>query len=117
MGSIYLDNQSRNWKIKLNLNGADKRILLRRATDDEVLAWKKNEVRVRPRDVIDLARRHGYNQIVVTKGDPPAAQPDDFLGFMGWFQAEHAKLRRRNTVLSVANILKHFKRFLDAKGA
>jgi integrase/recombinase XerD len=114
MGSIYLDNQSRNWKIKTDLNGKDTRIRLRAATDEEVLAWK-NKVRVRPVDVVDLAKNHMVKTKVCTaKVDLPAAPPDDLLGFIDWFLIDYAKYRRPNSVLAITNILRHFRRYLGS---
>ena len=114
MASIYLDTQSRNWKLKTKVDGKDTRITIRKARDGESNL-------VKPLDVIAFAERHGKPTAQPTAQpteqpeqprDPREPTAESLLSFLDWFHEDCEKTRRPATVIRVRRILRRFKEFV-----
>ena len=71
MPTVYIDKQSRNWKLKTTIDGRDSRPTIRKATDAEWESWESG-CRDRP---ADLAIAMKGNTTVVIPTTP--ATPKD----------------------------------------
>ena len=114
MATIYLDKQSRNWKLKTTIEGRDSRPPLRKATDAEWESWNSGN-RDRPTDLAKLAMKFDLTVTVPTATlsqngtDEP---PEDLFGFMDWFLRDYVNRSRTGSVVRMTGILGHFRRFI-----
>lgn len=116
MASIFLDKQSRNWKLKTIECAKDKRVTLRKALPSEA-------PKPIPADVVKLATERGFVFSPETpKCVPPTFMsatapddaPDDLMGFLDYFIADYATHHRPGSIKRITGIVKHFRWFLAA---
>lgn len=117
MATVYIDKQTRTWKLKQTTEGKDKRIPLRKATDAELGEWEAGN-RVRPADLAVLAARHDPAPTSSSPVPPGTDTPpdDDLLGFIDWFARDYAKRSRPGSVTRLTGILDRFRRFIGGNG-
>lgn len=113
MATTYLDKQTNKWKLKIELGGRDKRIPLRKATDDEVLDWLRG-IHDKPADLDYIVEYLGFGD---TRPEPTFnvegdEVTDDLLGYLDWFEQDYGKHHRPRSVAIMAGILKNFRKFL-----
>lgn len=114
MASIYIDRQSGNWKLKVKVDGRDKRISLRKAH-----AGEHNGVK--PPDVLALARKHDASfrsekrASTPPKPTPSTPNPDSILEFMDWFGMDYPKHKASGTAVKMERILRFFRQHLQGK--
>lgn len=100
--SVFLDKQSRNWKLKVNLDGKDKRITLRKARPSE----PPHPI---PDDVVALAAAHRGSSVPASA---PTTSPTPLQALMVDFLADYALRCRPRSVKKVSGVLRHFSSFL-----